>query len=557
MYDSLHELFVSNNILSLFLVIGVGFFLGRLKILGINFGVSAVLFVGIAFAALFPDVELPEFVYSFGLVLFVYTIGLHAGPTFFANLRSRGLKANLISVMVLTGSLALAGLLIIIGKQSAATIAGLFCGAHTNTPALAVVLETLPQLPAASSMQTDMLAKLGSQVVMGYSLAYPFGVLGIIIAFQLFSSLKKIDFSAEAAAAGRDFGSASEHIIVRTYAVRNPAMFGKQISDFIRIARQSSVLKILTGRIEKKTGVKLATTDTVLEENDMLTVIGDASVQEIAHGLLGAASDRCLELEQNGISSPVVFVSNKQIAGRTIQEISHMNGITISRLRRGGIEIMPTASTTLELGDQIRFIAYREDVPRLTNFFGNAITSLSETDFFSVSLGILIGIFIGLIPLPLPGGSTFKLGLAGGPLIAAIFLGKWNRTGSIRWSLPHNANLVLREIGLVLFLAGIGLRTGGNFTAVLQNNTVLPLLLIGACLTSLLALATILICYYYLKLPFAAIMGIVSAIQTQPACLAYANEKAQSDLPSLWYTIVYPTATVVKIIAAQLLISLL
>jgi putative transport protein len=234
--------------------------------------------------------------------------------------------------------------------------------------------------------------------------------------------------------------------------------------------------------------------------------------------------------------------------------LQHKFHATITRISRGDVEFVPTAETVIELGDRIRIVASKENIDKVTKYFGDSIKAVSETDFLSLSLGIVIGVFIGMIPIPLSNGLTFKLGFAGGPLIAGLILGKLERTGPINWGLPFNANLVLRQVGLVFFLAAIGTKAGAGLGATFKEGG-LAIILAGAIITSAATIMTVFIGQKYFKMPMAAIMGMMSGIQTQPACLAYANQHSESELPNVWYATVYPAAMVAKIILAQIIVS--
>jgi putative transport protein len=246
------------------------------------------------------------------------------------------------------------------------------------------------------------------------------------------------------------------------------------------------------------------------------------------------------------------------VAGKKISELSleREYGATITRLRRGDVDFVPAPDTILELGDRIRVVTREDNFDRIRALFGDSVKGISETDFLSISLGLVMGVILGMVPLPLPNGATFKLGFAGGPLVVALILGKIERTGKIVWNIPFGASLVLRQIGLVFFLAGIGTRAGFGFGATFRAGG-WEMIAIGALITTFVAVSTIIIGYKYLKLPMSAVMGMVSGIHTQPACLAYANQQAQNDLPNVWYATVYPASMITKIILAQLLISLL
>jgi putative transport protein len=253
-----------------------------------------------------------------------------------------------------------------------------------------------------------------------------------------------------------------------------------------------------------------------------------------------------------------MFVSSEEAVGKPINEL-HLEkefGATITRLRRGDVDFVPSPDTVLELGDRVRVVTRHENIQRVTKFFGDSLKAISETDFLSISLGIVIGSFIGMMPIPLPNGSTFKLGFAGGPLVVALILGRLQRTGSITWTMPYNANLVLRQIGLVFFLAGIGTKAGDGFGATVRSGG-FEFLLAGAVITTVASVLTITVGYKYLRLPMSAVMGIASGVGTQPACLAYANQVAKNDQPNINYATVYPASMITKIILAQVLVTAL
>ncbi|MFI5110230.1 MAG: TrkA C-terminal domain-containing protein [Terriglobales bacterium] len=226
-------------------------------------------------------------------------------------------------------------------------------------------------------------------------------------------------------------------------------------------------------------------------------------------------------------------------------------GATVTRLRRGDVDFIPTRDTRLELGDRVRVLTHRENFPAISEFFGDSIRGTAETDFGSVALGMVLGVLVGLVPIPLP-GENIRLGFAGGPLLVALILGKLERTGRITWIMPLHSNLTLRQIGLLFFLAGVGIRAGYAFAQTLRQNG-LQMLLAGAAITLAVTVVSLVVGYKLLKIPFASLMGLVAGIQTQPACLAYATREANSDAPNLAYAAVYPVAMIAKIILAQLL----
>jgi len=547
--QSIFDLLAANQLLLLFTVIGVGYLIGSIRIWNLNLGVSAVLFTGMALSAIDKRLDLPEYIYIIGLVLFIYSIGLHAGPGFFSSFRKRGLRVNLVAVILLSaGALLTVAIWKVLGI-SGASAAGLFCGALTNTPALAATVETVKSL--SQNLPQDIAYFNINAPVVTYGLAYPLGVLGVIIWFFIYSKIWKVDFSKERKE------QEQEPISTQTYRITNPGIIGMTGEQVMQFMERSGF--VLT-RIKKGDVISILAPDTILEKDDFVVAVGTPQILEKARILLGDYADINLTIEQQpgDFVYRRIFVSNKEVVGKTIRDLQLQKrfGGIISRLRRGDVDFVPFPETILEMGDRIRFVTKRQNLEPATKFFGDSIRGVAETDFLSLSLGIVLGVFLGMIPIPLPGGSTFKLGFAGGPLIVALILGKLERTGPITWSLPFSANLVLRQVGLVLFMAAIGTKAGHGFIDTFRSGG-LGLIIAGAVITSFVTVTTLFAGYKFLKLPMSAVMGMMSGMQTQPACLAYANQQAQSDAPNVWYTTVYPISMTTKIILAQILVSFL
>jgi len=549
--QTIFDLLAENQLLLLFTVIGLGFLVGNIKLFGFSFGVAAVLFVGIGLGALDGRLSLPDHIYIIGLVLFVYAIGLQSGPGFFASFQRRGLRANLVAVLALVAGAIVAVVLSKVLHISGASIAGLFCGALTNTPALAATVETTRQIAQTAAAGTA--EAQASNAVIAYGLAYPFGVLGVILWLYLFTKFSRTDLAQEEARRMQE--TSADLILSRTFRVINPAVFGKTVGEILSLLPQP---KFVLSRIKHDDRIDIVAPDTILAENDQIVAVGDRTGLETARILLGQESPEHIAEQPGNFTYRRIFVSNKSVVGKTIRELQLPKSLqaTVTRLRRGEVDFVPSPDTVLETGDRIRVVTRRENLERVTEAFGDSMKAISETDFLSLSLGIVLGVFAGMIPLPLPSGMSFKLGFAGGPLIAGLILGRLQRTGQIHWGLPYSANLVLRQLGLVFFLAGIGTKAGQGFGSTLEAGG-LKLLLAGAGITTFVTLSTLTIGYKYLKLPMAAIMGMMSGMQTQPACLAYVNQQTASELPNVWYATVYPAATVTKILLAQLLVSAL
>lgn len=545
------DLLAQNNLLLLFTIIGLGYLIGNISIFGFKLGVAALLFVGIAFSAIDPRLVLPEHIYIIGLVLFVYAIGLQAGPGFFASFHKRGLRMSMIAAVILTLGAIVAGLVGTAFGLSAASIAGLFCGSLTSTPALAAAVEAIKNM--APTLPGDRVEFLLNSPVVSYGVAYPFGVLGAILWMFILTKTFKINFKKETEE--REKESEADQIVSRTFRVSNPAVIGQTVEQFMSSIEDP---EFVLSRIKKGENIQVTNPDTLLNAGDLVIAVGPARAFGTVKLYLGEESPEKIAERRDDTAYRWYFVSERGVAGRTMSELLKKRPFigTITRLRRNDVEFVPSPNTTLEMGDRILVVSPRQEVDRIVDYFGDSLRALSETDYLSLSLGIVIGVFLGMLPLPLPNGSSFKLGFAGGPLIAGLILGRLERSGKIQWGLPYNANLVLRQIGLVFFLAAIGTKAGLGLIETIQSGAI-GMIVVALAIVSFVSVSVLLIAHKRLGLPMSAAMGMLSGVQTQPACLAYANQQAQNDLPNLWYAPVQPASMIAKIILAQVIVTTL
>lgn len=549
--ESLFHLLAENKLLLLFSVIGIGYLLGQIKLFGLQFGVAAVLFVGIAFGAVDKRLVLPEEIYIIGLVLFVYTIGLQSGPSFFSSFNKKSIRINLFVVIVLGVAAGCTAMFTQFFGFDTPHAAGIFCGALTNTPALAASVESVKSITV--DYPKELRETLVNAPVITYGLTYPFGVLGVILWFYIFTKWFKVDFVKEEADRAKESGVGS--IQTQTFRIINPAVIGKKAEEVLNLIEKR---RFVLSRFKRNGTINIVLPDTVFENNDLVVAVGTSDSLQRAGIIFGELSDEQIPVDHSGFEYRRIFVSDNTVVGKRIDQL-HLEkefGATITRLRRGDVDFVPSPDTILEVGDRVRVVTKHENIQRITKFFGDSMKSISETDFLSISLGIVIGVFVGMMPIPLPNGSTFKLGFAGGPLIVSLILGRLQRTGSITWTMPFNANLVLRQIGLVFFLAGIGTKAGTGFGATVQMEGI-SVIAAGAVLTTLISFLTITVGYKYLHLPMSAVMGVMSAVSTQPAALAYANQQTRNDHPNIYYATVYPASMITKIIMAQMLVTIL
>lgn len=533
------DLLIANPLLLLSLVAGLGYPLGQLRIAGVNVGIGAVLFVGLAVGALHPDLELPEIVYLLGLVLFVYIVGLGSGASFFESLRGRGVRDNLVVAVLLAAA---AGLTLLLGAAaglSPGARAGLFAGSLTNTPALAAAMDVLRQSSAG-----DAAVRLDEPTV-AYSLAYPFGILGVILAIH---------------AVRRAFGIArpprttSEALDVAIVRVTSSPAAGRTVREVLADHRWRAVL----GRVKRGEHVMVATDTLQLTHGDLVSVVASRGEMDDIVAFLGERHPERIDLDRSEVDYRRIIVSDRRVAGRTLRDIDlpGVFGAIVTRVSRGDVDFLPSGGTLVQLGDRLRVLTYRGNLGEVSRFFGDSYRALGEIDVLAFSLGLFAGLLAGLVPVPLPGGGVFRLGLAGGPLLVALVLGKVGRTGPIVWTLPFNASLTLRQLGLVLFLAGIGTRAGYEFGIALLSGEGVALLAAGAAVTAVTASALLLVGHLVFRVPFDTLSGLVAGLHTQPAVLAFAVEQADSEAPNVGYATVYPTATVLKVILAQTLASL-
>ncbi len=540
------ELLVENPLLLLMVVTAIGYAIGRITIKGSSLGVAAVLFVGLAVGAVDPRLALPEAIYLLGLVTFVYTVGLSSGPGFFASFTPRGLRDNLfiLAMLLVAGGLA-AGANLVLG-MAPTVAAGIFAGSLTNTPALAGVLDALRTQGAADAVL--------SEPVVGYSVAYPMGVLGMILVVSLCQRWWRVDYTRENERL-RGFNLVEQHIYNRTVRVTNPAVVGVAMQK-LALAQAWGV--VLT-RVKREDATFLVDGDTQLAQGDLVNVLGAPDRVNEATAAMGEPTDEHLEFDRTHYDYRRVFVSNPAVVGRKLSELRlpERYGAIVTRVRQGDIDLLADGHTVLELGDRVRVVAPRTRLAELSTLFGDSYKGLSEINLVSLGLGLSLGLLIGLIPIRLPGGITLTLGYAGGPLLVALVLGALRRTGPVVWTLSYTANLTLRQVGLIMLLAGIGVRSGYTFVSTFAQSGGVLIFLAGAVITLTTGFLTLWVGYKLLKIPFPLLTGMLSALQTQPAVLGYAQEQSKNEVPNIGYALVFPIATITKIVLAQALYLLL
>ncbi|HEY3289863.1 MAG TPA: aspartate:alanine exchanger family transporter, partial [Anaerolineae bacterium] len=486
---------------------------------------------------------------TLGLALFVYSIGLSSGPGFVASFRRAGLRDNLLVIaMVVLAALVTIGLATAAGIRPTFT-AGLFTGSLTNTPALAAVLEYIKS--AAPQAMRDQMA---SEPVVGYSVAYPMGVIGMLLTIYVLQRVWKVNYKAEARDL-KEFGVSTESLHNRSILVKNAEAIDRTLEAMSR----SCGWDVIFGRMKRNDQISLASSDTLLLVGDLVSCVGSLDQLEKVADCLGEFSSERLDYDVSEFEPRRVFVSNPRVAGRQLRDLDLQQkfGAVVTRIRRGDVDMLAHADTVIELGDRVRVVSHRERMNAVSSFFGDSYRAISEIDVLTFSLGLTLGLLLGILPIPIPGGVTLKLGFAGGPLIVALILSAIGRTGPIVWTIPYGANLLLRQIGLIFFLAAVGTRAGYAFVSTLSQGGGLAIFIVGAIVTCITALLMLWIGHKLLKIPMGLLIGMLAGLQTQPAVLGFALEQTGNDLPNIGYAAVYPVAMITKILVAQVIITVL
>lgn len=509
-------------------------------------GVASVLFVALAFSSLHQELKLPEIVYVLGLVFFVYTIGLSSGPSFLASLRREGLRDNLFSIAILVPAFILTVTLSSLLKLKPTLQAGLFAGSLTNTPALAGILDTIKHYAPKASLD-----QLIAEPVVAYSIAYPMGVVGIMLAILLAQKLWGIDYVAEIKSI-REFASLGKPIVAHTLRVTHLESTQKTLAEMLSHHKWDVVF----ARIKHDDHITVVVHKQKLEVGDLVEVVGtDDEINRLAP-FFGEISTEHIERDRSELEARRVFVSNQEAIGKKLKDlkIEQNLGAVVTRLRRGDMDMVVHNDTILEPGDRVRVVCPRSRMTEVSAFFGDSYRAVSEVDILTFSLGLALGLLVGIIPIPLPGELSVRIGFAGGPLIVGLILGAVERTGPMVWTIPYSANKTIRQIGLILFLSGIGTRAGYAFVSTFSQGGAM-IFLAGAFITFATAMLILVIGYKVLKIPFGILTGMTAALHTQPAVLGFALEQSGNDLPNLGYSAVFPTATIIKILLAQILIT--
>jgi putative transport protein len=524
-----------------------GMALGSLKFRGIGLGTAGVLFAGILVGHFGEEIDhrALDFVKEFGLILFVFTIGLQLGPGFFATLRKQGVKMNLVAATIVILGAATAPIIGWLAHFDPAAVLGILCGAVTNTPALGAATQTIAMTPDIAPDRLTLPA-------LAYAVTYPTAIAGMIGTLLLLKQIFRIDPVQEAIEFARKNRQRAEAIERRTLIVTNPNLEGVRVDAIPgRVETGVTISRVLHGN-----EVHAATDATVLHRDDRIAAVGTSVGLDQFERVIGTRSDEDLVLVESNITFRRVVVTDRAVLGKTVGELDLDDrfGVAVTRITRADIEMSAVPGLRLQFGDVVQIVGRDVDLDKAAAALGNSLKELNETHFIPFFIGIVLGVALGTMPIVIPGlPHPVRLGLAGGPLIVALILGRVGRIRRQVWHMPVNTNLAFREFGIALFFAAVGLGAGAKFLSTVFTATGLQWLLAGACVT-ILPLALIGgIARGVWKMNFIDLSGMLAGSMTDPPALAFASNIARSDAPAVAYATVYPLTTLLRILSAQVL----
>ena len=554
----LQDLFTNPNsiahIVALYaFVIAAGVLLGKIKFFGISLGVTFVLFVGIL-AGHFGFTGNPailSFVQDFGLILFVFCIGLQVGPSFFSSFKRGGITLNLLAVGIVVLNIAVALILYFAlqGRIDIPMMVGILCGAVTNTPGLGAANEALQQLHYQ-----------GPEIAMGYACAYPLGVMGIILSMILIRYICRVDVKRDSDEIQKE-EEANPHMKPYTISlkVQNEALSGKTLSQVQNFLARDFVCT----RIIQDEHMVTPNANTVLRLGDRMFLVCAEDDSEAIMAFIGPKIDQDWDAtgqQDKPMVSCRILVTQPNINGKTLGELhfSSMYGVNVTRVNRSGMDLFAARQLRLQVGDRVMVVGPQDAIERVANLLGNQLRRLDHPNIVTIFVGILCGILFGSLPIAIPGMPTpVKLGLAGGPLIISILIGRFGHKVKLVTYTTMSANLMLREVGLVLFLASVGIKAGENFVQMVVEGDGILYVGVGFLITFIPLIITGIVARWHHRVNYFTLMGLIAGSNTDPPALAYANQIAGNDAPAVGYSTVYPLAMFLRILTAQLLVLLM
>lgn len=520
---------LQSSYFSVFLIVALGFMLGRIKIGGLSLDVSAVIFIALAFGHW--GVSIPKELGNFGLVLFIFTIGLQAGPGFFDSFRSKGKTLILITLLIIASACLTAVGLKYAFNIDTPSIVGLIAGSLTSTPGLAVAIDST-QSPLAS---------------IAYGIAYPFGVIGVILFVKLLPKLLHVDLEQEARQLEKERRSSFPELSTCLFKVTNPTAFGRTLAQLN--------IRVMTGavvsRLKRGEEIMIPTAHTAVEDGDCIQAVGSEEALSNLALMLGTREEGELPLE-NTQSIESLLLTKKDMINKQLGDLNMQRnfGCTVTRVRRSGIDLSPSPELALKFGDKLMVVGEKEGIQAVARMLGNDAKRLSDTDFFPIAMGIVLGVLFGKLNISFGGGMSFSPGLTGGVLIVALLLSAIGKTGPVLWSMSGPANQLLRQLGLLLFLAEVGTSAGKNLVSTFQESGFL-LFGIGALITIVPMLIAAFVGRLVFKISLLDLLGTITGGMTSTPGLAAADSMTDSNIPGVAYATVYPIAMVFLILFIQ------
>ncbi|NLP59118.1 aspartate:alanine exchanger family transporter [Lutibacter sp. B1] len=520
----------ANSYFVLFLIILIGFIIGRIKIKGISLDVSAVIFVALFFGHY--GIQVPKDFQYLGLVLFIFTIGIQAGPSFFESFKKHGRELTILASMLIISSAIITFLIYYLSGVDKNLCIGLLTGALTSTPGLAVAIDT-----TGSSLAS-----------IGYSIGYPFGVIGVILFVSFLPRILRVKIEDEEKKYKDEISTEYPEISRKNFIVENENVINKSFEELnIRFMTKAVISRIMHDGV-----VIIPEPSLILKKGDLVRGVGTEEALERVKLLIGSETNQEIPLSKR-YDARTILVTNKDVVKKTLGELDILSAYnaTVTRIRRSGINLSPSPSSKLQFGDKLMVTCSKENVQQVCRVFGDDDSKLSSTDFFPIALGIILGILVGKLSINL-GTFSFGLGLTGGILLVALILGRTGKTGPIMWTMTGAANNLLRQFGLLFFLAAVGTSAGSSLFETFQNYG-MELFMYGIIITLFPMIVTTIIARYFLKINLLTLLGTLTGSMTSTPGLAAVDNMTDTDAPAIAYATVYPIAMVLLIIVVQIL----
>lgn len=538
---------IAHTVFTLAITIAIGIALGKIKIAGISLGITWILFVGIALSSFGMQIDptIIAFVKEFGLILFVYSVGMQVGPSFFSSFKQGGMRLVGIATAIVLGGVLTAYIIHLVTGTPIPTMVGVLSGAVTNTPGLG----------AAQQAYADSTGLTDPTIAMGYAVAYPLGVVGIIVSIVLLRAIFRIKLDKEKEAL--ESANESKYAAKISIELTNTNLFGRSVQETRGLINRSFVVS----RICRANGtIEIANANTVLAENDKMLIICASEDVEAIEMMLGHQINMqhsdWLNLDQQFISRRII-ITQPHINGKTIGELRLRSSyaVNVTRVNRSGVDLIPEHNLELQIGDRLTVVGSEMAIDAVAKALGNSMRRLREPNLISIFLGIFLGVLVGSIPIAIPGmPQAVKLGLAGGPLIVAILISRFGAHYRLVTYTTMSANLMLREVGISLFLAAVGISAGEGFIDTVVNQGGYMWVLYGIIITMLPILLVGIFARKVFKLNYFTLMGVVAGSMTNPPALAYSNATAGNDVPAVSYATVYPFMMFLRVLTAQLFV---